>query len=237
MAKSPRQEASDSCSGSDKSDSVECPTCGDTYGTERGMKMHHAKTHGESIAGFEYECDYCEESIWYKQRRDGNEHFCSKECESKHREENSFLKGVTGIDHPSAKGEILECDVCGNEFYCKKSHLDRRRFCSIECVGMHHRTRTGEDHHRWKGGSSREDYTGIWWVNRRKALERDNYECQICGRGEDELGMNPDVHHTIPVRSFSHSDEAHKLDNLIVLCRDHHRQWEGLYLKPDTRHS
>ncbi|MFC7210350.1 HNH endonuclease [Natronoarchaeum sp. GCM10025321] len=58
---------------------------------------------------------------------------------------------------------------------------------------------------------------------RRTALERDNYECQNCGKGEESLGQNPDVHHQKPVREFEAPAEAHSLENLITLCRSCHR--------------
>lgn len=233
---SPAGEPVSSTDKPDKDSSVECPTCGRTdFKSDRGMKSHHAKIHGESIAGFTYPCEECGSDVKYKQRREGCEHFCSKECESDYREKNGRLIGVDGEDHPSAKGEVIECDICGVEFYCKASQLERRRFCSQSCLAKHNSNRTGRDHHRWKEGAGRENYAGVWWANRKQALERDDYECQICGRGEEELGRNPDVHHIIPVHEFDELSEMHAVENLITLCRQHHDKWEGLYLQPDIR--
>ncbi|AFH22067.1 hypothetical protein OSG_eHP15_00185 [environmental Halophage eHP-15] len=45
MAKSPDQEASDSCSGSDKSDSVECRLCGQCFKNNLGVSTHFRYKH------------------------------------------------------------------------------------------------------------------------------------------------------------------------------------------------
>jgi hypothetical protein len=45
MAKSPRQEASDSYSGSDKSDSVECRICGECFDGNLGLSTHFRYKH------------------------------------------------------------------------------------------------------------------------------------------------------------------------------------------------
>ena len=49
---------------------------------------------------------------------------------------------------------------------------------------------------------------------RRKALERDNYQCRACGR----FARNLEVDHIIPL----HSSGEHFLDNLQTLCRNCH---------------
>ena len=55
----------------------------------------------------------------------------------------------------------------------------------------------GELHHRWKGGVD-EYYGDNWTKQRRKALRRDDYECQRCGitqsehRNQTDIGL--DVH-------------------------------------------
>jgi len=60
-----------------------------------------------------------------------------------------------------------------------------------------------------------------WKQNRRAALARDKV-CQDCGTS-DKLH----VHHIRPVSSFDHSNDAHYLDNLVVLCASCHPKWEG----------
>ncbi|MFD1586271.1 HNH endonuclease [Halorientalis brevis] len=87
---------------------------------------------------------------------------------------------------------------------------------------------TGEGHPNWKGGGS-PSYGKGWNEIRSQALERDGYQCRVCGVTPDELDRNPDVHHIIPVRVYAESEnhsteDAHRLDNVISLCISCHRK-------------
>nr|WP_311136853.1 HNH endonuclease [Natronosalvus rutilus] len=68
-------------------------------------------------------------------------------------------------------------------------------------------------------------------------LERDEYRCQSCGRGRQEIGRNPDVHHVIPVRTFDDPEDAHTLDNVVSLFRRCHRLAEegSIAISPDGK--
>lgn len=71
-------------------------------------------------------------------------------------------------------------------------------------------------------------YSGSRWVeSRRAALARDDRRCQDCGT-QDSLH----VHHITPVREFDNAEDAHYLDNLVVLCKHCHPQWEGEDARP-----
>ena len=37
------------------------------------------------------------------------------------------------------------------------------------------------------------------------------------------MGREPDVHHITPVRDFEDPQDAHRLDNVVCLCRSCHR--------------
>jgi hypothetical protein len=72
--------------------------------------------------------------------------------------------------------------------------------------------------------------TRTWWPNGRgkkwlqqrdKALRRDNYACQRCGRTKEELGYMQ-VHHVIPLYNFADTMKAHALSNLVCLCGSCH---------------
>lgn len=100
---------------------------------------------------------------------------------------------------------------------------------------------TGPDHHSWKGGP--EVYGPNWHAQREARLERDGYECAVCGRENGEYkqthGRGLDVHHITPLRRFVTDGEldherANSLDNLITLCRACHARWEGIELRPQT---
>lgn len=94
---------------------------------------------------------------------------------------------------------------------------------------------SGENNYNWKGGYG--NYSRDWDGARKRALERDNYECQICGRAneahQEDFGKSLDIHHIRPARKFDDQEEAHQLSNLITLCRSCHARWEGIPLKPD----
>ena len=85
---------------------------------------------------------------------------------------------------------------------------------------------SGEDHYAWVGGHPAY-YGKNWREQRQKALERDGHECRVCGKGE-----NLHVHHVHKIRSFSDPTEANYLDNLVTLCQNCHKKWEGIPLKP-----
>jgi len=70
----------------------------------------------------------------------------------------------------------------------------------------------GENNPNWCGGYEGE-YGHTWPRMREKALERDEYECQVCG-AEEQLH----VHHKLPVRTFEDPDEAHYMVNLVTCC-------------------
>ena len=83
------------------------------------------------------------------------------------------------------------------------------------------------------------DYRGPnWYIQRRKALERDEYTCLHCGMDNDEhvaqWGGELHVHHITPRRCFDdYSDpEINTLSNLATLCHWCHGLFEGTHLSP-----
>lgn len=75
-------------------------------------------------------------------------------------------------------------------------------------------------------GDGSPSYQGGWDTARKTALERDDYECQDCGRTDDEqrdaYGCGLNVHHKKRYRTFDDPEQAHKLSNLITLCQPCH---------------
>lgn len=161
--------------------------------------------------------------------------FCSLEC--RHRWESENWKGPGS---PKWNRVTKVCEICEEEFQAWPSIAERIRFCSYECMGKwRSETQRGENNPRWKEHVITH-YGSSWYVQRRRCLERDDYQCLVCGRGKEELGVNPDVHHIKKFQSFISGDnvtdeeaaEANKLDNLVTLCRDHHQVIEGMGLLP-----
>lgn len=61
---------------------IKCPTCGDEFSGERGMKIHHTRAHGESIAHTTVVCKNCDSEFQKKPCRAErvNDHYCSQDC-------------------------------------------------------------------------------------------------------------------------------------------------------------
>lgn len=167
------------------------------------------------------ECERCgDEFEYYPSTKEGV--YCS-ECV---READEFL-GTPYADIADAPRVRCECEHCEERFDVLESDYERGngRFCSRRCLARWtSENRTGEDHHQWleEGGT----YTGRWWSVRRRALRRDQFRCQACRKTVSAMDRNPDVHHIEPVRRFDDPDQAHRLSNVVSLCRSCHRRAE-----------
>jgi len=75
----------------------------------------------------------------------------------------------------------------------------------------------------WKNDPN--DYGPDWPALREQVRVRDGYICQVCGIGEND--RQHEVHHKVPFRQFTTRMEANRLDNLVTLCRDCHKQVEA----------
>jgi len=111
----------------------ECPTCSRKFSSKRGVKVHHAKIHGESIAGVEVACDHCGETkIVVPDRVERyDKHYCDNVC--------------SGADRGNCK--TVECHWCGDDNEISKYRVENfeRNFCDDNCKGAWQSTRTGED--------------------------------------------------------------------------------------------
>lgn len=163
------------------------------------------------------ECRACETEIlrprW--KRELNNRHYCS-DC-----------WGDSAVE--------FECEVCGETDTAWPTTAEGRRFCSYECMGKWRGDHvTGSDHPRWRGGY--EGYYGASWPEQRAAaLLRDQARCQDCGMTDVEHTRRFDeslsVHHIEPVATFREDgevdeDAAHRLENLVSLCRPCHSHRE-----------
>jgi len=100
-----------------------------------------------------------------------------------------------------------------------------------ECGYTPYHLLSGEEHFNWDGGH-KGYYGPSWDSQRQRALERDNYSCQICDDTKEELGRKPSVHH-ITSTGYWNIEEEHEtmnsLNNLITLCQKHHKILEGKF--------
>jgi len=69
-------------------------------------------------------------------------------------------------------------------------------------------------------------YGKNWDKQRNLARRRDGFKCQVCGIHEKD--RNHHVHHKNPYRTFTSSEEANRLENLITLCAACHRRAENV---------
>lgn len=217
---------------------------GDCWGT--WLSRHRSGENAPAWDGGEVEtiCHNCGSVITRKRSHveAASRVFCDYGCAAAWKEEY-----YTGENNPNWDGGLvsIECDQCGEVVKRKPNQVKRSEysFCSRDCHGRwREENLTGEDHYRWAGG-----YTAYYGPSypeqRRKALVRDNHQCQICGiDGQEHLevfGEDLHMHHVIRFRSFHDApgewhnhEEANSLDNLLTLCQTHHHEWEGLSLRP-----
>jgi hypothetical protein len=198
----------------------ECPTCGDEFENERGMKIHHSKVHNESLKGEEVECEWCGEDLVRQKSRAKTHCFCDHECHGEWKSENH-----TGKDNHIYKRVDLVCDQCGNEFSKPPSTVFERNFCSDDCrtTYMNSDKWCGENSPVWKGGSS---VYSTGWAKRRKQVRKDR--CEDCGMSNnehlEEYDRKLEVHHIIPRRTFDDNEKADRDENLMTLCIPCHRK-------------
>jgi hypothetical protein len=220
----------------------ECHECGEEFHSEHEKRYcsedcrdaavsFEGENHPNySDAKEETECDICGTKFeYYLSEKKGL--YCSTCVE----EENwRYRPKITGKDHPRWSGgeQELACDWCDAKVVRQQNNINSEHvFCSEACQSEWlSEAFTGEGHPNWKGGVEA-NYGRGWNRVRRRALERDGYECVLCGTSKDELGRNPDGHHIVPVRAFVETPatteaDAHYLANVVSLCPACHRKAE-----------
>lgn len=132
-------------------DGEQCPTCGDTFDTWNGVKIHHALAHDESIKGVEVNCSWCGGTLRRKEylAEKCDHHFCTDDCEGSWRSEN-----MAGEDHPNYKKVEVACEQCGDNFKIPPSRVKKDgvgKFCSRECKDKRLSEKSsGENNPLWK---------------------------------------------------------------------------------------
>ncbi len=160
----------------------------------------------DTLLGDKKYCKYCGD-IFYSFREEAK--YCSRDCVYQDRDGTGEIK----CDNCDVVFEETRCRIEGNN----------HNFCSEECSRDYF---SGENHYNWKGGK-RSRWRGKNWDEvRDKVLERDGYECTVCGSNK-----NLNVHHKIPFDEFDDYKDANKTSNLITLCISHHMKAERFYEK------
>lgn len=158
-------------------------------------------------------CKQCGKVFYRKpSERKLNNNFCSRLCanqaQSRTLQDMPKLRMVQGVEK--------KCQNCGNTFFVKPHRSANAKYCSRACFyatrygtasGKTGKSEKGSRNGNFKGTNNRT-------TARLNAAKYFGNKCMICGW--DEI---VDVHHIIPRRH----NGSNNLDNLIVLCPNHHR--------------
>lgn len=113
---------------------VECPTCERAFKSERAMKVHHTKGHGESLITTEETCHTCGETFIDTRNRDRNSErrFCNNDCRRE------WLRSRTGDKHPRSNFVEVQCAHCDTTLIRSKWRVDAHElsFCDLGCLGQ-----------------------------------------------------------------------------------------------------
>lgn len=155
----------------------------------------------------------------------------------------------SGEDNPLwQEPVIVTCSNCDADIERKEWELEgtENHFCDRDCFAewQGDGNLAGENNPLWNGGKVYY-YGPNWHPQRRAALDRDGHECRICGMGPDEhqeaFGEDLHVHHITRLGWYKERYDApewyergNALDNLVTLCEDHHDEWEGVPLAPES---
>lgn len=203
-----------------------CPTCGTGYTNEQGVKLHHSREHNESIAKTDIICQRCGE--FYKEVYECNADSYSNCDECREQVQRERVSGERNPMHGTGEFVEFDCLNCGEHHRRPARTNTPDVYCDKECRDAH---QTGENNPMYNGG--KEHYYGPEWEQQReKALERDNYRCQSCGKSNEQATIALNVHHIQPYKTFDDKKNAHELCNLVCLCISCHNKWEGIPLKP-----
>lgn len=206
-----------------------CPTCNrDDFNSKRGMKVHHSKAHGKSIAGLEVECEWCDATVRRQEYAVENREriFCDLDCKGAWRQEN-----WTGPDTPKWKGgpATVSCHQCGDRFERRRDQAEKyeRSFCDSECLGKwRSRAQRGSNNPVWTGGAAikstvRQLIGGAPWED---IAEREREPCcELCGTSETGDGRALAAHHIVPIMCGG----CNTSELLMTLCPVCHRRVEA----------
>lgn len=162
-----------------------CPTCGaDDFSTVKGMKSHHKRVHGWSIAGVVVECDYCgSQKRTTPRKAESNEHhFCDEACEGAWRSTRFSGRGGPGW---TGGRETIQCNHCGADIkrYRREIELANRNFCDATCRGQWRSENWDvQDLPRWSGGPRSVSCHECGQLFQRKQSQVERAKRQFCGR-------------------------------------------------------
>lgn len=167
-------------------------------------------------------CTQCGKTFYRKpsERKLAN-NYCSRTCANQ--AQSRTLKDVPHLR--DSQGVEKCCIQCSNVFYVKPHRYKKAKFCSKACFYAHNYGRRGHGNGMSNAGNNNPNFKGT----NNRVTARDNAiaffgrACMICG-----WDVVISVHHIIPRRSGG----TNNLDNLIVLCPNHHAMADRGLLEP-----
>ncbi len=133
---------------------VPCPTCERKFTSQKGVRLHHAKSHGEILRDHR-DCERCGERF---EVPTGNlrQTYCSPACVAAD-------NLPSGEEHPRYATVIVPCEHCAANIERQPNELERseNQFCSRECV------------HAWQSEHQRGENNPQY--------QRETVECAECG--------------------------------------------------------
>lgn len=217
-----------------------CDNCGD--------EIYVPPSHLDGMGGYTLDNRFCDkecESEWKTENWAGEDHpkykgkvaTVCEECGQIYEVKPSVVE-ITRFCSWECKQENwadgpieLICPICDTVFERQPCEVKGdTAFCSHECwKAWMSSIRRGDDNPAWKDGRA-QYYGPNWEAQRRKALERDSFECQICGMGQEEHLMQYkkqlNMHHIQRFLSFDGYEAANQLNNLTTLCHGCHVMME-----------
>lgn len=170
-------------------------------------------------------CEYCGETIMVaegkKVRSARKKRFCNRSCAAKH----------NNRKFPKRRAFYPLCENCGQETGSKPGSSYKRKFCP-PCAKAA-RNPNGYTAQKTKGAlfSIRAN-----WQSARSAIQRGAHRvysgphiCKICG-----YETHVDLCHIRPVADFPDDtliSEINSQDNLVMLCPNHHREFDCGHLE------
>lgn len=117
----------------------------------------------------------------------------------------------------------VQCTICGHKWNARWNMLQQGTGCR-KCVFAGKR---GENHHNWRGGTSRSGYTHDWTKSLKTTIRnKDNHVCQyvsINGKDKCDYRDTVDGNQRLHVHHIDGNKENCNEWNLISLCNHHHQ--------------
>lgn len=190
-----------------KSIDSSCSNCGKpikimAYLLKR-CQSHHCSAECRKLGRrqqFDIECVGCHAIFQVPANRKDKAKYCSKACRLQ----------TESVTRP--------CAQCGIEVTRARATMRQERiYCSRECQHNYQSEHCrAQNHPLWRNAPKRQMGSN-WTRQRRAALRRDNFTCQLCG-ATDHL----EVHHLKPARHFIVPERSNSLDNLQTVCSTCH---------------